>query len=159
MSSISRLAPAGLALGDLSAADPAGDGLLRLAGNADLLHVGESVPVPEPLADSVAGLLPEPASGLLHAVPLLALYRFDPNWRRDTLEATLRLQALVLTAHMPHVHATPPDTPAVCDARAELRIERGKRPAGEEPDRSGSNGRPAEDRPGTASDAAQRPTN
>jgi LysM repeat protein len=100
--------------------------------NPDLIHVGESLYIPEPLSDSVASLLPESSFGLLHAVPLLALYRFDPNWRRDTFEATLRLQTLVTTADTPDAQNTPAETPPQRDPRTELATDRNERPAGRE---------------------------
>lgn len=111
----------GLTLDALLAANP----LLR---DTDLLHVGERLYLPEPLSDGVADLMPEPTHGLLHAVPLLALYRLDPTWRRDTYQEAVRLQSLILSADAPRQDDAPEGMP-LPDARSERTVDRRERNA------------------------------
>ncbi|HEY8878594.1 MAG TPA: hypothetical protein VIN03_13590 [Roseateles sp.] len=96
MTSISRTPPP---TPPLDSVDQLGTGLL--AGNPLLASNGPLQPVdnlwlPEPLEDSVAGLLPETGLSLLQSLPLT--YRFDPTWRRNTYESSVRLENLILSA-------------------------------------------------------------
>lgn len=93
MTSISRTPPPTSALDTV---DQFGTGLL--AGNPLLASDGPLQPVdnlwlPEPLEDSVAGLLPETGLSLLQSLPLT--YRFDPTWRRNTYASSVRLENLM----------------------------------------------------------------
>lgn len=96
MTSISRTPPPTSAL---DAVDQLGTGLL--AGNPLLDSAGPLQPVdnlwlPEPLEDTVAGLLPETGLSLLASLPLT--YRFDPTWRRETYQSAVRLETFVQSA-------------------------------------------------------------
>ena len=100
---------------------------LQLPQGAGLMHVGESVYLPEPLSNTVADLLPGPTHGLLHDIPLLALYRFDPTWRRDTYQAAVRLQSIITTAEAPRQDSDAPEGMPLLDPRNERAIDRKER--------------------------------
>jgi LysM repeat protein len=107
----------GLSLKTLLAANPQ----LR---NPDLIHVGESIHLPEALSDGVAKLLPEPTHGLLHAVPLLALYRLDPTWRQDTYNAAVRLGSIVMNSGQALFAHMAPEGSLQRDVRRDVVAER-----------------------------------
>lgn len=146
MTTISRVASAATALQDTPPADrryevQRGDSLDRIAADQgvtldallaanprlrehDLLHVGESLYLPEPLSNGVADLLPEATHGLLHEIPLLALYRFDPTWRRDTYDAAVRVGNAVLTSGRPFFDHVAPEGTLRRDGRREFVADR-----------------------------------
>ncbi|MDR7298988.1 LysM repeat protein [Pelomonas aquatica] len=159
MTTISRVTPAVTALQDTPPAGRRyevqhGDSLDRIAADhgvaldallaanpqlhsPDLVHVGESLYLPEPLSNTVADLLPEPTHGLLHDIPLLALYRFDPSWRRDTYDAAVRVGNAVLTSGRPFFDHVAPEGTLRRDGRREFVADRHAAPSMPRPDAPG----------------------